>query len=38
MSDWNKYVKQIVINGNKVTVKKIKKEKTEQLEEVVKEN
>lgn len=35
MSDWNKYVKQFVVNGNKVTVKKVKKANDfKQLEEV----
>ena len=38
MSDWNKYVKQFVVNGNKVTVKKVKKTNDfEQLPEVEKE-
>jgi hypothetical protein len=25
MSDWNKYIKQFISNGNKVEVKKVKK-------------
>lgn len=33
MSEWNKYVKELITNGNKVTVKKIKK--PTQLEQVV---
>jgi len=31
MSDWNKYVKQFIPNGNKITVKKVKKIQPEEV-------
>lgn len=34
MSDWNKYIKQMIVNGNKVTVKKIKKPEVSEEKEI----